>query len=287
MPSSVYSEVLHRAAAMLGGRQALRVWLRVSARDMDAWMDGAERPPVYVFLQAVDLVNGENEPAGSETLRRARELRHQAGVAKGAARSAKREARETFALATQLVERSRRLRAALLDNAPGHAARRRALSVNEFVSAEFSASDAGLIVDTALNALVNGTAASRASLQLACAQGLRIVGHLGFQQPFLDFFATIDHDLPSTCARAAELLQRVVVRDVASDDIFKGTEAAKVMAQAGARACQSTPLLDGSGEMIGMLSTHYEAPHEPSPDELEAIDLVCRRASYWLGGAKA
>src|SRR3954469_14085699 len=128
MPSSVYTEVLHRAAEMLGGRQALRAWLRVSVRDIDAGMDGTERPPIHVFLQAVDLINDENDPAGSQTLRRARELRHQSGFVKAAARSARRDAKETFALATQLIEQARRLRAALLDNAPGHAARRRALS---------------------------------------------------------------------------------------------------------------------------------------------------------------
>jgi len=252
MPSSVYTEVLHRAAKMLGGKAALRAWLRVSARDIDAWMDGAERPPVYVFLQAVDLINDRQ------------------GTPKSA----------------QLTEQSKRLRAALLDNAPGHAARRRPLSVDEFLTAEFAPSDGGLIVDTALNALVNGTAASRANVQLVCDQGLRIVGHLGFQQPFLDFFATVGHDVPSTCGRAAQVLQRVVVRDVASDDIFKGTEAGEVMLQAEARACVSTPLVDGSGVLIGMLSTHYETPHEPSSDELEAIALVCKRASYWLGAAQ-
>jgi GAF domain-containing protein len=59
------------------------------------------------------------------------------------------------------------------------------------------------------------------------------------------------------------------------------------MQRAGALACQSTPLVSGSGELLGMLSTHYERPHEPLPEELQVVDLVARVASRWLSGAVA
>ena len=255
-PPSVYARVLERAAELLGGRHQLRSWLRVSMREIDVWLAGEHRPPVHVFLQAVDLISAAQSPRTPET---------------GQAR--------------ELPEQARRLRAALLDNAPGWAARRQPLSVQDFLAAEFAPSDAGLIVDNALNAVVNGTAAARANVQLVSEDGLRIVGHLGFQQPFLDFFANVGHDTPSTCGAAAKAAKRIVVSDVESDAIFAGTHAGEVMLQAGARACVSTPILDPAGQLVGMLSTHYEAPHEPPSDELEAIDVVCRRASFWLGGA--
>lgn len=54
------------------------------------------------------------------------------------------------------------------------------------------------------------------------------------------------------------------------------------MDDAGARAVQSTPLLGPSGQVIGMLSTHYERPHIPSPEELQAIDAIAERTSFWL-----
>jgi GAF domain-containing protein len=76
----------------------------------------------------------------------------------------------------------------------------------------------------------------------------------------------------------------VVVQDVASDPIFAGTEAREVMLEAGARAVQSTPLVNGRGGLLGMLSTHYREPRRPPTQELAAVDLIARRAASSLDG---
>jgi len=34
--------------------------------------------------------------------------------------------------------------------------------------------------------------------------------------------------------------------------------------------------------VIGMLSTHFEEPHQPAAKELELIDLISQRTSFWL-----
>jgi hypothetical protein len=78
-----------------------------------------------------------------------------------------------------------------------------------------------------------------------------------------------------------------VVEDVVAHPLFAGTPAAEVMREAGALACQSTPLLDASGRVLGVLSTHYERPHAPSTEELQVLDVVTARASHWLSGASA
>lgn len=121
-------------------------------------------------------------------------------------------------------------------------------------------------------------------MQFLCADGLRIVAHLGFDQRFLDFFAAVSHDASTACGRALKQGQRFIVDDVLTDPGFKGTEAADVMRNAGALACQSTPLLGGLGQVIGMLSTHYERPHQPSLEELAVIDHVALRTSLLLAG---
>ena len=53
------------------------------------------------------------------------------------------------------------------------------------------------------------------------------------------------------------------------------------------RAVQSTPLISVTGNVLGMLSTHYDRPGEPDALDLEAIDLIAARAAYWLDQAIA
>jgi GAF domain len=250
--TSVHIQVLVRAAEILGGTEALRGYLRVSPAQLAAWMAGRARPPAHIFLRAVDLISEKEAPR-----RRATDAR----------------------------ESAERMRAALLESPAVPVARRRSISAEDFASAEFSPSDGRRMIETALNAAVDSTAAQRGNVQLVAGQGLRIVAYLGFEQPFLDFFARVEHQASAACGAALKLARRVIVPDVAADPLFAGTAAAAVMENAHCRAVQSTPLMGAAGEVIGMLSTHYEKPHQPSVDELAAIDLVARRASYWLGGA--
>ena len=121
-------------------------------------------------------------------------------------------------------------------------------------------------------------------MQLLWPDGLRIVAHLGFDQRFLDFFAAVSRGTSSTCGQALKHGQRIIVNDVLADPVFKGSAAADVMRNAGALACQSTPLFGGLGQVIGMLSTHYECPHQPSLQELAVIDRVTLRTSHLLAG---
>ena len=56
MTHTVFSRALARAAAILGGTEALRVHLGVSARQLALWMQGRVKPPDDVFLMAVDVL---------------------------------------------------------------------------------------------------------------------------------------------------------------------------------------------------------------------------------------
>ena len=42
---------------MLGGKSRLREYLRVSMRDLERWMEGAENPPTPIFLKVVDVIS--------------------------------------------------------------------------------------------------------------------------------------------------------------------------------------------------------------------------------------
>lgn len=278
--SSVHIRVLARAAELLGGTAKLRMWLGVSAKDLDAWMGGTKEPPDSVFLQAVDVITSRTTAQMSEAVRRSKETR-------SAARSVASAARGVQQRAADAIERSAELRARLLERQAPVAAGRNKTSAAEFAAAEFAPSEAPRMLEAALNAAVNGTSAARGNVQLAHPSGLRIVAHLGFDDRFLQYFALVDHRIPSACARAHLHAHRIVVGDVRTDPVFVGTRACEVMERAGARACQSTPLVSSSGEVLGVLSTHYEKPHQPSSRELETIDLIARHASFWLDGGAA
>ena len=276
--ASVHAEALRRAAEILGGKAPLRAWLHVSMAELDAWMRGSVRPPSHVFLKVVDLISAETTGDLAEGVRRSREARRKAAFIQAAAQAT----RESAASA---VDRSTQMRQSLLaQQGPEGVVRRRAITAGDFAAMEFSASDGRLILDAALNAAVNSTGATLANVQLASPEGLRLVAHIGFKPDFLEFFATVDHTVASCCGRAHQDGQRVVVSDVLADPIFVGTRAGDVMGRAGALACQSTPLRGAKGELIGMLSTHRERPHDFPAGELEVVDVITQRTSQWLGG---
>ena len=53
---SVRSRALARAAQIVGGPEALRRRLNVSALLLGVWLAGAETPPTDVSLKAVDII---------------------------------------------------------------------------------------------------------------------------------------------------------------------------------------------------------------------------------------
>ena len=159
--------------------------------------------------------------------------------------------------------------------------------VARFLGAAFGPRDRGAMLQSALSAAIDATHAQRGNVQLKTDDALCIVAHYGFDQPFLKFFARVAHGHGAACGAALQRGARVIVSDVATDPIFSGTEAARVMEEAGARAVQSTPLVSASGELLGMLSTHFERPHRPAEGDLALVDEIAERAAFWLERATA
>ena len=83
----------------------------------------------------------------------------------------------------------------------------------------------------------------------------------------------------AACGTALRDAQRVIVEDVTKSPIFIGSQALKVMLDAGARAVQSTPLIDQSGQVLGIFSTHYRTARRPCESELRTLDVLARLAA--------
>jgi CheY-like chemotaxis protein len=141
------------------------------------------------------------------------------------------------------------------------------------------------VLQIALNAALANTGASKGNIQIAIVDDLWLIAQAGFERPFLDYFRVVTQGVPASCGLSKLSGTRTVVSDVANDPIFRGTSAADIMEQAGARACQSTPLHNARGEVIGMLNTHYDKPCTPSVGELRVIDTVAEHTSRWLSAA--
>jgi len=109
---------------------------------------------------------------------------------------------------------------------------------------------------------------------------LRVAAQRGFEAKFLDFFREMGDEDASVCGCALRSYERVIVEDVEQDPLFG--PCLHVLRSAGVRAVQSTPLIDRNGKALGMLSTHFRAPHRPSELELQRLDLYARQASDFI-----
>lgn len=141
-----------------------------------------------------------------------------------------------------------------------------------------------------LRSAIEVCAADFGNIQLfdSSGQALRIVAQHGFGREFLRFFAIV-RDQEAACGTAMRLRSRMIVTEVSSDPIFKGSRAGEVVLRANVNAVQSTPLIEASGQLLGVLSTHYRRPGGPSRRELQELDRVIapykRIMEEWLGRA--
>ena len=51
-----YAQILSQAERILGGRARLADVLKVPIEKVDAWLAGAETPPLQIFLASLDLI---------------------------------------------------------------------------------------------------------------------------------------------------------------------------------------------------------------------------------------
>lgn len=107
------------------------------------------------------------------------------------------------------------------------------------------------------------------------SKALEIVAQRGFKQDFLDHFS-------KSAMRQGE---RAIIEDVKTDPGFAPHR--HIAASAGFRAVQSTPLFSRSGEVLGMISSHFRQPHRPSEHELRFIDLYAHLAAEFIERQRA
>jgi hypothetical protein len=148
----------------------------------------------------------------------------------------------------------------------------------------------GALLDEVLEFALTLLHAQRGNVQLAdpATGALMIAAQRGFGPEFLEYFATVTDD-GSACGRAAQQHAQVVITDVATDPGFAPHQ--DIALASGFCAVQSTPLVNGAGHLVGMLSTHYPRPTILPRRDLQIIShfgaLVGESFGTLLNGAQA
>jgi two-component sensor histidine kinase len=125
--------------------------------------------------------------------------------------------------------------------------------------------------------------ADKGNLQLfdATSGSLTIVAQQGFQEDFLKFFASVRGN-DAACGAAMQTAKQIIVDDVLTSEIFVRQPAQKVLLGAAVRAVVSTPLMSSKGSLLGVLSTHFARPLNPSERQLRLINILARQAADYL-----
>jgi len=134
-----------------------------------------------------------------------------------------------------------------------------------------------------LDAAIAITAADKGNVQMLdpVTGGLRIAAHRGFGPAFLEFFEHVCEQAAS-CGAAMRSRERILIEDITKSRVFQGTPSLQMLLNENVRAVQSTPLVDRTGKVLGMISTHFGRFHRPSENELRFLDILARQAADWL-----
>jgi diguanylate cyclase (GGDEF)-like protein/PAS domain S-box-containing protein len=108
---------------------------------------------------------------------------------------------------------------------------------------------------------------------------LRLLAWRGFHPESATFWEWVHLGSASPCGAALSEGRRVIVPDIRACDFMTGTGDLDACHRSGIRAVQSTPLVSRSGQLLGMISTHWREPHQPTERALRSLDVLARQAA--------
>jgi PAS domain S-box-containing protein len=132
-----------------------------------------------------------------------------------------------------------------------------------------------------LEAATELTSADMASLQAFSSHRgeLRLLAHRGFHPESAAFWEIVSVNSACTCGLAMSSGARTIVPDVEACESMADTADLDAYRRSGIRAVQSTPLISRSGQLLGMISTHWRTPHQPTEFSLRPFDVLARQAA--------
>lgn len=156
----------------------------------------------------------------------------------------------------------------------------------ELIGEHASAGLYGKIVEAA----VSIAGSQFGTMQLLCPKGdpsghageLQLLAHHGLSPEAIAFWQWVKPSAYSSCTAALKLGRRAIIPDFEEWDDIAGTPDLLAFRGAGIRSAQTTPLLSRGGNLLGMISTHWAKPHQPSDRDLRLLDILARQAADLL-----
>lgn len=106
------------------------------------------------------------------------------------------------------------------------------------------------------------------------------MAHVGLSESFARLSSRFNpNESDTSCARAFNTGRRVVVPDVAENEIFNCSPIRNATLDASIHAMESTPLVTRSGRVVGVITTYYRRPTTPEDRALRRLDLLARQAA--------
>jgi signal transduction histidine kinase/ActR/RegA family two-component response regulator len=142
--------------------------------------------------------------------------------------------------------------------------------------------DVNAIYEQIVEAAITITGADFASMQTLGDDALRLLAWRGFHPISARFWQQMRLNSSTPCGRAMRTGERFIIADTEADDSLRGSEDLEECRRSGIRSIQSTPLTARTGELVGVLSTHWRVPHEPTADQLRLFDVLARLSADLL-----
>jgi PAS domain S-box-containing protein len=163
------------------------------------------------------------------------------------------------------------------------------LQLHEISTLLIQEGDLDSLYDRILDAAIGLMSSDMASIQVLDPERsqLRFAAWKGFHPQSAAFWEWVCLDSASTCGLAFSSGCRVVVTDVETCDFMAGTADLDEYRRSNIRAVQSTPLVSRSGQLLGMISTHWRDQHQPTERALRRLDIVARQAADLIERSRA
>lgn len=154
--------------------------------------------------------------------------------------------------------------------------------LHSIVSRLATTPDLPTALNDVLDSAVQVTGADMGFIQVinATDNTLALVAQRGLTPDFLHRWRNINIDHNSVVGRSLQSRKRVAVADRLTEALSNTHVLTE--GERGYRAVQSTPLISGDGEALGVLSTLYIEPHTLSDRDVRLLDLYTQQATVWV-----
>jgi signal transduction histidine kinase len=108
---------------------------------------------------------------------------------------------------------------------------------------------------------------------------LRLLASSGFSPEAEKFWEWVYYHTGSSCGAALRAQRRAIIPNFETCEFMQHAPTLPLFLNAGIYAAQSTPLYSRSGKLLGMISTHWNHPHNPPKHHLDLLDILARQAA--------